>query len=208
VAYDHVLSVLPTILPSEKRKSPSPEIVLHIGLAAGRQFFALEQGSHAKGYFQIPDVDGQRFSDASAEEKFPSSNFPSALETSFDTADVLKRWRAGLGCDLSDSSSGAASRPDVQISHDAGNFLCGFIYYNSLAHFHAINENERPVAFMHVPDLSDSEEKMREGRDVAIALIKALVESRRKCGVVAKGEGAQKSNGDAAVGTRTDNNFA
>jgi pyroglutamyl-peptidase len=208
VAYNHVLSVLPTILPSGKPKGPpSPDIILHIGLAAGRKFFALEQGSHAKGYSRIPDVDGERFTDEDAAARFPATKFPSALETSFDTADVLERWRAGLGYDASDSSSGAADHPDVQISHDAGNFLCGFIYYSSLAHFHAINEKERPVAFMHVPDLSDSEEKMRGGRNVAIELIKALVESRRQCGVVDRNEKVKEKNDDANEAP-TDNNFA
>ena len=185
MAYNHVLSVLPTILPSGEPKGPSsPDIILHIGLAAGREFFALEQGSHAKGYSRIPDVDGEKFSDEDTKKRFPETKFPSALETSFNTADVLERWRAGLGCDGPDSSSATTKYPNVQISHDAGNFLCGFIYYNSLAHFHAINEKERPVAFMHVPDLTDSEEKMCEGRNITIELIKALVESRRKCGVV------------------------
>jgi pyroglutamyl-peptidase len=207
VAYNHVLSVLPAILPSAKTNGPSPDIILHIGLAAGRRFFALEQGSRANGYSRIPDVDGEQFSDTEAAERFPAAQFPPALETSFDTTDVLERWRAGLGCDASGSSHGAAKQPDVRISHDAGNFLCGFIYYNALAHFHAINEKERPVAFMHVPDLSDSEEKMREGRNATVELIKALVESRRERGVVDQDEKVNKGNGDTNR-VRTDNNFA
>jgi pyroglutamyl-peptidase len=207
VAYNHVLSVLPTILPPAKTTHPSPDIILHIGLAAGRRFFALEQGSHANGYSRIPDVDGEQFSDAEAAERFPAAQFPSTLDTSFDTADVLERWRAGLECDASGSSYGAAKRPDVRISHDAGNFLCGFIYYNSLAHFHTISEKERPVVFMHVPDLSDSEEKMREGRNVTIELIKALVESRRERGVVDQDEKAKEGTG-VTNGARLDNNFA
>lgn len=36
---------------------------------------------------------------------------------------------------------------------------------------------------MHVPDLSGSEAELREGWEVTVALIKALVESRRKVGV-------------------------
>ena len=95
--------------------------------------------------------------------------------------------------------------PDVRINPDAGNFLCGFIYYNSLAWCHS--KNPKPsssetngdttnggaanggakappsVIFMHVPDLTSSESKLHEGWEVTVALIKALVESRRKAGV-------------------------
>jgi len=46
---------------------------------------------------------------------------------------------------------------------------------------------------MHVPDLSSSESKLREGWEVSVALIKALVESRRKVGV-----GRGKQNGEGA----------
>ena len=68
--------------------------------------------------------------------------------------------------------------------------MCGFIYYNSLAHYYDLYgfRGERPVVFMHVPDLSGSEAKLKEGWEVAVALIKALVESRRKVGVSNYGE--------------------
>jgi pyroglutamyl-peptidase len=56
-----------------------------------------------------------------------------------------------------------------------------------------------------VPDLSFSEEKTREGREVAIALIKALVESRRKNGVVRQSQEAV--SGESLV-DKMDNNFA
>jgi pyroglutamyl-peptidase len=164
---------------------PQPEVVLHIGLAASRKFFALEQGAHGRGFDRIPDVDGERFSDSTAESVFPSATFPKVLKTSFDTSDVLARWKANLGYTSVEGNAGDDDTPDVRISPDAGNFLCGFIYYNSLAHYFSISTEERPVAFMHVPDLSHSEDKLREGREVAIALIKALVESRRKNGLVA-----------------------
>jgi pyroglutamyl-peptidase len=163
---------------------PEPEVILHIGLAAGRKFFAIEQGAHGRGFDNIPDVDGERFPDSSAESRFPSAEFPSVLKTSFDTSDVLARWKANLGYSSVEGNADDDDAPDVRISPDAGNFLCGFIYYNSLAHYFSISKRERPVAFMHVPDLSHSENKLREGRKVAIALIKALVESKRKIGAV------------------------
>lgn len=186
---------------------PKPDIVLHIGLAAGRKYFTLEQGAHGRGFDKIPDVDGERFPDEAAEKTFPSSEYPSMLKTSFDTSDVLARWKANLGYSSVEGSAEDEDMPDVRLSPDAGNFLCGFIYYNSLAHYHSIRADERPVAFLHVPDLSNSQDNMREGWEIAVALIKALVESRRYNGIVEAGNGTHEKDTDD-VGNQTDNNFA
>lgn len=184
VAYTHVVDLVPKLLPPNNPIHPKPDIILHIGLAAGREYFTLEQGAHGRGFGQIPDVDGELFPDSKAEKTFPSSKFPTALKTSFDTSDVLARWKANLGYSSVEGSAEDEDAPDVRLSPDAGNFLCGFIYYNSLAHYFSIKEDDRSVAFLHVPDLSYSEDKQREGWDVTVALIKALVESKRKNGFV------------------------
>ena len=81
VAYNTVVDLVPQILPPANPLCPSPDIVLHIGLAAGRNYFTIEQGSHSHGYGKIPDVDGQRFEDSAAEEHFPSSKYPHKLKT-------------------------------------------------------------------------------------------------------------------------------
>jgi pyroglutamyl-peptidase len=207
VSYNHVADLVPKLLPPNNPLYPQPDIILHIGLAAGRNFFTLEQGAHGRGFDKIPDVDGERFPDSSAEARFPSSKFPGVLKTSFDTSDVLARWKANLGYSSVEGNAEDEDAPDVRLSPDAGNFLCGFIYYNSLAHYFSIKEDERPVAFMHVPDLSSSEDKMREGLEVAIALIKALVESKRKNGVVDLGK-SQNQRREEKIVDQTDNNFA
>lgn len=188
---------------------PKPDIILHIGLAAGRTYFTLEQGSHARGYGRIPDVNGERFSDEDGDAKFPNEIFPSVLHTSFDTADALARWRENLEQSNQDADSVVEGIPDVRISPDAGNFMCGFIYYNSLAHYFQKREDERPVAFLHVPDLSSSKAKLDTGREVTIALIKALVESRREVGVVdGSAEVGKEKRQDKGVVAGMDVNFA
>ncbi|KAL1800281.1 hypothetical protein ACET3X_000623 [Alternaria dauci] len=208
VAYNTVVNLVPKLLPPANPLYPPPDIVLHIGLAAGRNYFAIEQGSHSHGYGKIPDVDGQRFEDSAAEKHFPSSKYPHKLKTSFDTSDVLARWKANLGRTSVDGTKSDERCTDVRISIDAGNFLCGFIYYNSLAHYFNIKEDERPVIFLHVPDLSNSEDKLREGWEATVALIKALVESRRISG--GKVIDGDKKNGGQENGKekeRMDNNF-
>lgn len=198
VAYNTVVKLIPSLLPPKNPAYPEPDVVLHIGLAAGRRYFAIEEGSSRDIYDQIPDVDGERFTD----DTF--AKFPVNLNTSFDTSDVLNRWQEHLGIPISNGDVNSAKFPDVRISQNAGNFLCGFIYYNSLAHYFSIKEDERPVVFLHVPDLSTIEEKLHEGIQVTVALIKALVESRRKAGLK-----ETRTNGTTRKtnGVQTDNNF-
>ncbi|KAF1923629.1 peptidase C15, pyroglutamyl peptidase I-like protein [Didymella exigua CBS 183.55] len=185
VAYKNVVDTIPKLL----CMTPQPDLVLHIGLAASRKFYAIEQGAHSRGYGKTSDVDGELFPDSEAQKAFPDSKYPSALHTGFDTGDVLSRWRTSLGYNNPNGTASIERLPELRTNSDAGNFLCGFIYYNSLAHFHSRDpEAEKPVVFMHVPDLSGSEAKLREGWEVAVALIKALVESRRKVGVGSGGE--------------------
>lgn len=179
---------------------PKPDIVLHIGLAAGRTFYTLERGAHRTGYGVIPDVDGKRFPDDLAKQQWP--NLPPILKTGFKAEDVWRRWRSNL------------LNPDVDVrpSEDAGNFMCGFIYYTSMAQFYKEKDDERPVMFLHVPDLPTKED-MEQGREVTCALIRALVDSRRKHGA-SGGSEAQKTNGrkddenkEEETAPKTDVNF-
>jgi pyroglutamyl-peptidase len=205
------VNLVPKLLSPANPLYPAPDIILHIGLAAGRSYFALESGSQARGYSKILDVDGQRFEDSVAERHFPVSKYPARLTTSFDTSDVLARWKANLGYTSTDGTHTDEGCPDVRISQDAGNFLCGFIYYNSLAHYFSIKEDERPVCFLHVPDLSGSEDKLREGLEVTVGLIKALVESRRKSGgrvIDGDRDNVGGREEEEHIAERTDNNFA
>jgi hypothetical protein len=93
VAYKDVVEMVSKLLTT----TPTPDIVLHIGLAASRKFFAIEQGAHSRGYGKTNDVDGEQFLDSEAQSTFPDSAYPSVLHTGFDTEDVLSRWRTSLG---------------------------------------------------------------------------------------------------------------
>ncbi|KHN96413.1 Peptidase C15, pyroglutamyl peptidase I-like protein [Metarhizium album ARSEF 1941] len=64
---------------------------------------------------------------------------------------------------------------DLRVSEDPGRYLCDFIYYSSLAQLYK-EKRPRKVVFLHVP--SDSSEAfVTQGRELAINLIRALVES-------------------------------
>ncbi|KAH0559479.1 hypothetical protein GP486_003999, partial [Trichoglossum hirsutum] len=71
---------------------------------------------------------------------------------------------------------------DLRVSHDAGRYLCEFLYYVSLAKFREKSgeEGERPVLFLHVPqqqgdELESEEEAVELGRGVILSLIRAVV---------------------------------
>jgi pyroglutamyl-peptidase len=169
--------------------------VLHIGLSTGRTFYTLEKGAHRIGYGAIADVDGYHFTDEEAKKQWP--NLPSVLETGFKTEDVWQRFRKELShLDV-----------DVRPSEDAGNFLCGFIYYTSMAEYYKLSEKERPVIFLHVPDLP-TKDKLDQGREITCALIRALVESNKNFGAGNSTE--ENSDGERIRGIRqeADANFS
>ena len=63
----------------------------------------------------------------------------------------------------------------MRISDDPGRYLCDFIYYSSLAHLYK-QQRPRKVIFLHVP-ADASETSVTQGRELAINLIRSIVES-------------------------------
>ncbi|QDS71436.1 hypothetical protein FKW77_003544 [Venturia effusa] len=171
VAYQTVLDLVPKLLDPVEGEVQA-DIVLHIGLAAGRPFYTLERQSPRSPYWTGRDVDNQIFSQEKTDQLWPLLKFPQFLKPTFDANDVYERWKAHL----------PNPNTDVRPSSDPGNFLCGFIYYMSMSWFWRKQAEERPVMFLHVPLLT-GEEQIEEGRDVAVGLIKALVESRSELGI-------------------------
>lgn len=75
---------------------------------------------------------------------------------------------------------------DLRISEDPGRYLCDFIYYSSLAHLYKAN-CPRKVVFLHVPsDASDA--YVTQGRELAVNLIRSLVESEMGARTPSDGE--------------------
>lgn len=163
VSYQSVEDLIPKLF---RPFDPKPDAILHIGLAAGRKYFAMEHGAYRSIYDKNKDVDGHTFSVERSRRQW--SDLPEYLETGFDTDELWKRWRREL------------TDPDIDIrrSADPGNYLCGFIYYSMLAKYMRAGQGDRPVMFLHVPDLPEPKDVAR-GREAAKTLIRAMVDCKR-----------------------------
>jgi pyrrolidone-carboxylate peptidase len=148
------------------------DLMIHIGMAGSKPVYCIERRGHRDGYL-MPDVDGKLCDDTTKPlhgRDWVWYGLPRELKTDLDVEDVLERWR-----------DNSPDGHNLQISEDAGHYLCDFIYFSSLAHLHRAEEPRR-VVFLHVPsDASDS--TVQVGRELVIQLIRSVVESeveRRK----------------------------
>lgn len=201
VAYHQVMDIVPRL------HTQVPDIVLHIGVAAGRSYFAVEATSQKTGYEFGRDVDNKVFTKEEQAANWGSE--PVSHATSLDLHDTVARWQTltsnitfpadefrttgsqtpvdvRLTSELQEflenppvTIDSGFGRRDVRWSDAVGSYLCGFIYYASLVEM-AKHKGPagRDVAFLHVPSL-DSDEQIQAGVDVTVALVQSLVEAWR-----------------------------
>lgn len=168
VNYQTVRALVPSLWDLERKTSrPRIDLAIHIGMAGPRPMYQLERRGHRDGY-AMRDVDGEFLRDqerhAAEGRSWIWHGMPKELETDLELDDVLERWRKHSPDGL-----------DLRISEDAGRYLCDFIYYSSLSHLLKAGE-QRKVVFLHVP-ADSSESAIATGRELAIQLIRSLVES-------------------------------
>ncbi|PGH19233.1 hypothetical protein AJ80_04098 [Polytolypa hystricis UAMH7299] len=201
VSYSAVRTSVPAVTDAFKQANNGrePDITIHIGMASTRSYYSVETQAHRDGY-RITDVDGE-IGYEYGELRWRREGMPSVLRPGLNTetttlattltptptptsttvmpppteskpvvpvspsppdATLLKVWRAFLPDTI-----------DVRLSDDAGRYLCEFITYTSLAR--ALREGHKgAVVFLHVPGWTD-EDSVETGRDVAVALVRALV---------------------------------
>lgn len=179
VAYDVVQSLVPRLL-----EEHHPDIVVHLGLDTGRDYFALEASAPRDGYHQVPDTTRKVFTKAEARSLW--GKLDERLTTTVDREDVLQRMRANFVRNdgkkkappkKGDKKDGKVfAEHDVRLSDDVGTYICGFVYYTSLAWFVQHGADRRPVVFFHVPSLP-TDEDLEKATKITTALIKALAES-------------------------------
>ncbi|RDL37452.1 Pyrrolidone carboxyl peptidase (Pyroglutamate aminopeptidase) [Venustampulla echinocandica] len=160
-AYHDLLNVVPKLL-----EQVSPDIVLHMGLAVERDYFAVEKGADRDGYHQYPDVARKVFT--KVENKKVWGKSPARLDSCLELENVVGMWRAGAG-----------KGTDVRMSDDVGAYVCGFVYYLTLEYFYRKGEKEKSILFMHVPPLN-GEAEIEKGKRVTLAMIHAMAECSRK----------------------------
>ncbi|VUC23501.1 unnamed protein product [Clonostachys rosea] len=161
----------------------NPTIVLHIGLAVERDYFAVEQSACRDGYHEYPDMERKVISKLDV-QKIWGKKSEENISSSFELESVVEIWKQKLKSRSGHRSKGKREPksaqqqqvPDVRFSDDVGNYVCGLLYYSSLVEVSKTGGGQRNVVFLHVPPLSgDSELEM--GKELVLCLIMALVES-------------------------------
>jgi len=170
VGYKAVRELVPTLL-DQYAPGCEPHYILHIGMASGRSFYSCERRGHRSGYL-MQDVDGKLLNDEYRRikegDKWIWHDCPEELLTSLPFDKMFRQWKA------------ACPEADTRISEDAGNYLCDFIYYSSLAHRYKQHRPNKAM-FLHVPVAAD-DESILKGVLIATELIRAMVECDLKAG--------------------------
>ncbi|KAF2683012.1 peptidase C15, pyroglutamyl peptidase I-like protein [Lentithecium fluviatile CBS 122367] len=174
--YHVILAETPSLIAKH-----DPHIVLHVGLALDRSYFAVEKSAPREGYHDIPDQNRRVFTRAENKKVFGKA--PGELATGFELEGVVEAWRdecASIGATAKGKSKSKVKAKekeigmaDVRHSDDVGTFVCGFIYYVSLLEMQ--KKGRRDVVFLHVPRL-ECDEEFGVGIEVVEKLIGVLVD--------------------------------
>ena len=170
VSYEHALAAVQALLSSFR----AGDIVLHIGMTSERgSSYTLETQAHRDNYTEC-DVDGRLPTEyTSTTEPLGGADNPALMRTGFPMREIFERWRANV-------ASCASGDVEVALSDDAGRYLCEFIYYTSLLQVSLRGEKKMRVVFLHVPADIYQLGKIEEGRQITLALIRALVQVPHK----------------------------
>ncbi|RFU25761.1 hypothetical protein B7463_g10573, partial [Scytalidium lignicola] len=161
VSYHRIRATIPGLLFPKDSSKPNYDIVLHIGMADTRSYYAVEIQAHRDNYI-MEDVVGETLKgDTFWKEEFGS---PEVLSTRIKSSDLLKKWKQNLPTE------------DLRLSDNAGRYLCEFIYYTSMVEYWRKSPGgDCPVVFLHVPGQAD-EAHVETGKQVVLSLISSLAE--------------------------------
>ncbi|KAJ5949196.1 Peptidase C15 pyroglutamyl peptidase I [Penicillium verhagenii] len=157
-----------------------PDLVIHIGIASPRLYYSIEYLAHRDDY-NITDIDG-RSGYEDGEKRWKELGLPPILSPgrAFVATKELRALEGSKGGSyppnahfLDTWKANASAGLDLRISHDAGHYLCDFIFYTSMA-LATQQGQDRNILFFHVPGASEDAD-IKRGREITLALIKAMV---------------------------------
>jgi pyroglutamyl-peptidase len=138
-------------------------VVVHFGVDVCAQSFKLERRAFNEANFRLPDEDGfQSRNEPISVEEPEACSIDSCLHTKLDVAAVVERLR-GEGF-------------DVQVSHDAGRYVCNYTYFSSLKTFEGRRSGLYSL-FVHVPSFHAIDAQTQN--DFVAALFDALASEAR-----------------------------
>ncbi|MCJ1473935.1 hypothetical protein MMC13_002591 [Lambiella insularis] len=163
------------------------DLVLHLGMADGWNFYTVEQCAYKEGftcswwgraaqeegfYYGVKDYAGKTAKDITeAEGKDLWCDAPVGLAPKMNVKRVAKTAQVALRTGGRGSRDRPYRKPKVRAHRDAGDYCCGFIFYESLATCWG-RGLKTDVLFCHVPGESDRR-NLETGRDVVLAIIGA-----------------------------------
>ncbi|KAJ9133113.1 hypothetical protein NKR19_g9179 [Coniochaeta hoffmannii] len=138
------------------------DAMVHLGMEDDNNApFSIEKKAY-KTKYEDPDVDNKTPSDDDLNGGGLWDKCPDTLETDLDIERVYKQVKAQL------------EDVNIRTSTNPGRYLCGYLYYSSLAALHAHGEKKR-VTFVHVPPKHESED-IERGVMVITKLIQAIAD--------------------------------
>jgi pyrrolidone-carboxylate peptidase len=184
VAYASVRQLLPVILKefADKNDGARPDLIVHMGIAATREHFAVETQAH-RDHYRISDVDG-KVGYEDGERVWRAHGLPELLKPGPAEESDGKLFHSSLPSSpkvvpypanehfLETWKSFAPETADIRVSDDAGRYLCEFIFFTSMALAQEAGR-ERAIVFYHIPGRCD-EKSVQTGKEVAVALIKTM----------------------------------
>jgi pyroglutamyl-peptidase len=149
-----------------KGKNLVPETIMyiHFGVNGGAERFQLELIARNCANFAIPDERGLQPRDQAVCGKDGSTEVMRC--TSLDLEDVLERMKK--------------RGHDVEISHDAGDYICNYAYYSSLMDITPSEWGHDESLFVHVPalDVANEREQLKFACDLLKVIAEEVVPSR------------------------------
>lgn len=101
--YHEILALTAQLIDEHK-----PDIVLHMGLAHGRTYFAVERGAHREGYHEVPDEGRRVFTRAENKKTFAKE--AARIDSTLDLEAAVAGWQEetrGLALSLQGAAPGA-----------------------------------------------------------------------------------------------------